>query len=177
MASDIEERLNADMTQADLVVSWSSQYGVYASSVAVDDTGSMYVVGSFSGNRLNVTGSIYRPYNGGGSASEWNNYLIKFNSAGTVDWVNVRTTGTHAVGSIPIFICLTIFSANNMQIMDTDSSSKFMVGDHSGSIRILSLSFEHYHSVLPHPRRLSSQNFTWHPIVFSSAPCLRHRRR
>lgn len=90
LASVIQERLNADMTQTDLAITWNSEDSIFPGAAAVDAAGAIYVVGGFSGAYLNVSDTLYTPYNGGGTASEYNNFLIKFNSAGIVDWVNVR---------------------------------------------------------------------------------------
>ncbi len=88
----IEERLNADMTQTELLVTWSAGKSTYTTSVAVDAAGNTYIVGGFGGSYFNVSGTIYNPYNGGGGTN-YNNFLIKVSSAGGTDWVNVRNKG------------------------------------------------------------------------------------
>jgi len=127
-STTIEERLNADMTQTELLVTWSSGQSTYSSSVAVDAAGNTYVVGGFSGSYFNVSGTIYNPYNGGGGTG-WNNFLIKVNSAGGIDWVNVRNKGGILRPMDAQTIDLTSFSATKIQIIGTDQSDKTMVGD------------------------------------------------
>jgi hypothetical protein len=68
----------------------SSPDRAYATGAAVGADGHIYVVGSFSGATMTIDSTTVNFLPGGGSNS-YANFLAKFDSAGAVVYVKVRT--------------------------------------------------------------------------------------
>lgn len=81
---------NSDLTTVTFATSVSSTITVFVTAVVLNDDGSFFVAGSFTGTSLTIGATVVLEPEVSGGSNDYNNFLAKFDSAGNVAYVKVR---------------------------------------------------------------------------------------